>query len=217
MQDYYEIVQDIDEFNRFLEWLPVLSTKECYYVSLLGRKKYDDTLLSDKAQLKRFTSTKKNLLNKIQQLEIRNGLYQQKETPISQKALALYITINPRSHEKAAKNSLIEFAKLITQEYNGYNSHQVILSELQKSCSRRIFTDFDFDGVNLNDVILEIENKINLDSVSVIQTRGGFHLLVEHEKIKKEFVKTWYNAISKASGCDIKGDSLVQVVGCTVN
>jgi hypothetical protein len=39
-------------------------------------------------------------------------------------------------------------------------------------------------------------------------------LLVDYEKIDKEFTKTWYNAISKIEGVDVRGDNLLPVVGC---
>lgn len=42
---------------------------ECYYVALFCRKKYTDKLKSDKLQLKRVTSKKENIFNKIKQME----------------------------------------------------------------------------------------------------------------------------------------------------
>jgi hypothetical protein len=49
----------------------------------------------------------------------------------------------------------------------------------------------------------------------VLKTRGGFHLIVDLEKIKG--VKTnWHKELSALPGCDVKGaDNLTPVSGCT--
>lgn len=213
----YKIIADESKLKEFINWLPDLKSDETFYCCLFARKKYaheSSGLKSDKSQLKRFTSSKENLLNKIKQLECEYGTYMSGNAVVPQEALALYITPNPRSFSVAAKNSLIELAKKITSNYDGYNPHQLVMSEIQKSSSNRKYHDFDFDNVEVNDVIGQLDGKINKDAISVVKTRGGFHLLVDYEKIDKEFTKTWYNAISKIEGVDVRGDNLLPVVGC---
>jgi len=212
----YEIIKDKQKLLEFIKWLPELQKGEQYYLSLLARSKYcneTNKISSDKQQIKRFTSNKEFMFEKIKQLECEVGSYFQKHNPIPQEALALYISINPRSFEKAAKNSLIKLAHLVTKEYDGYNPHQEIMSEIQKACSRKIFYDIDFDNIDVNIVKEKVKTLINEDCCKYLKTRGGFHLLIELKKIAPEFQKTWHQSINSIEGKDISGDSLIPVVG----
>jgi hypothetical protein len=75
--------------------------------------------------------------------------------------------------------------------------------------------DFDFDNVDLNDTVNKIRNHVNADAVTILQTRGGFHCLVEISKIETSYAKTWYNGIKSIGGVDIVGDNMIPIPGCT--
>ena len=75
--------------------------------------------------------------------------------------------------------------------------------------------DFDFDDITINEIKPELKTIINEDALTFIKTYSGFHLLVEVKKIKKEYFKTYYNAISKLPNCDVRGDNLLPIPGCT--
>lgn len=215
----YKIIQDENKFNEFIQWLPELESGETYYISLFARKKYCKTidLKSDKSQLKSLTTTKEYLYDKVKQLECEIGSYKSNGMEIPQEALALYITINPRSLIKATKNSLKKFVDLITNDYNGYNPRAIVMSEIQTAGSRKVYMDLDFDNISVNELFLKIDTtKINTDCLTFIETRGGCHLLIKLDNIKDEFKKTWYQHLTSIEGCDMRGtDSLCPVIGCT--
>ncbi len=214
----YQIIKDEAALRAFIDWLPALAPNETYYVCLFARKKYADPsagIGADKQQLKRFTANKERLFEKIQQLECALGTYQYKGLQIPQNALALYINPNPRDLEKASKASLVRFAELITKPYNGYNPHQEVMTEIQKASGKKIYFDFDYDQVDYHKVMAQVAQHLNLDCITSLKTRGGFHLLVELAKIDQQYAKTWYQKLSTIPGCDVRGDNLIPVPGCT--
>ena len=222
----YKIIKDKQLLLDFIDWLPETKEYETYYVGLYARTKYCKNedgsnkfphIQTDKAQLKRLLSKKEFLYNKIWQLECEVGAYESRGFPIPQEALAIYITPNPRDMQKAAKQGLRVLADRITEPYNGYNPQQLVMSEVHKSVGRKIWLDFDFDGVSWEELSPQLDNVINRDCLKVLKTRGGLHLLIESSKIGKEYQKTWYKNIVKISGIDVKDSSgsQIPIPGCT--
>lgn len=220
IMETYDIILNDRLLRDFIAWLPDTLEDEVYYCSLFARKKYAPVradvpwISSDKQQLRRFTSTKDVLFEKIAQLEIPLGRYFQKGNPMPQEALALYITPNPRSFTRAAKAGLIRLANLITKPYEGWNTHQEIMSEVQKAGGTTHYVDFDFDDVD--DSVQDQIKYFLGDAVTILETRGGFHALVNVNQVPEEHQKSWYVQMTKMPGCDVRGsDNMIPVPGCT--
>ena len=198
----YQIIADEKMLQEFIDWLPDLQENEKYYLSLFARKKYSDDprMKSDKSQLKRFTSNKENLINKIRQLEIPVGLWKLKDIDAPQDSLALYISVNPRCMKKATEMMGKKCWDLMQSQ--NYNLHAEALSCIQKSKSRTCYMDFDIDDKSIKIEEEWLTKEIGENSYSIIETRGGYHLLIEPEKasiFRKENHNdmNWYQKIQK--------------------
>lgn len=213
----YKIITDEKLLREFIAWLPELEKHEVYCVNLFARSKYCKGIThigSDKQQVRRIITKKEYLFEKIQQLECPVGSYKQNGNDIPQEALALYITVNPRDLMKAGINSFKKLAEIVVaKKYNGYNPYQLMMSEIQKAVSRKIYYDLDFDEANMVSTVAELNKYINHDCYRVLKTRGGFHILIELSKVDKKYSKSWYKRVTKLAGCDLKSDNMIPVCG----
>lgn len=210
----YKIIMDEEKLLDFINnFLPELKDNECYYACLFARSKYcknfDGTnvfphIKSDKAQLKRFVvSDKKYLFNKLKQLEVEVGAYKTKDgMDIPQESLAVYITINPRNQQRAMfrlQKRLIDIQECCGMNFN---INAEALSAIQRSKSRTVYLDVDFDGINFDETINILHDYINTDAFKVLHTRGGFHLLISPKMVSDKFKNTYYNNIMSMNGVD---------------
>ena len=216
--EIHQIIRDEVEFLDFIHWLPELGDNEKFYLSLFARKKYAPDLVdsNDRTQLKRFTSNKGRLTEKISQLEIPIGRYKLKNRIAPQKSLVLYIHPGPRDMIKATKVMGKKCWDLINN--NHFNPHAECMSCIQKSKAiRHKLVTFDIDS---KEVDLEILNKyLSHDSYSIIETIGGYHVIVHTPSAynESEGIKEWYPAIKKEFGelVDNIGDLMSPVPGTT--
>jgi len=210
----YKIILEHQKLVDFIDWLPELAENEKYYCALFSRKKYAENwrLKSDKGQLRRFVTDKERMYNKIKQLEIELGEYKLFGEVVEKNSLALYINPNPRDLLKATYNSIIELTKLLRDEKRSYNPHAEVMSCIQRSVGHKVYMDFDIDYKPFDPN--ELDQFINRDCVTILETRGGYHILVEVKKIKQEFKSKFYNGI-KSLNVDQTGDLLIPIPGCT--
>jgi hypothetical protein len=216
MTKFYEIIGDEEELDRFLEILPNTDDSNQFYWALFARKKYfpdHPALKYDKQQLKRGTATKERLKNKLKQLECRIGGYVgNNNLPIPQESLALYISPAPRDMKRATLKCIKSFADLLEKD-NSYNLHQEVLNVIQTTSGKDKFHIFDIDSKdisNLGDTLKMVDSKCR-----VVETRGGFHLLISSADVKEyssKWDKNWYMNLKNRS--DVVGDCLTPLCGC---
>jgi len=212
----YKIILDREALYSFVRWLPDLEEGECYYVALFARKKYHESAKNDKSQCKRLTATDKEwLIRKLEQLEVPLGCYTNKDgTAVANEALALYISVNPRSFARAQRRVLCRLADTIAKGEAWMNPTTIALSEIQKAKSRTCWVDFDFDDVTWEETRGAVETLLNPGAYQVLNTRSGFHLLVAPHEVHEDYRKTWHQGLTRLPGCDQRGDNLIPVAGC---
>lgn len=224
----YKIIKDEKEFNKFLEWLPELEDGQKFYFSLFARKKFGKTdgLKADKGQLKRFTASKEQALNKIKKLEVELDSYEVDGVKVNEESLVLYVTVNPRDMHKAGLKTAKELVSMMADGKTIYNPQSVALNQIQVTGVKRYF-DIDLDlkegqtlsHLELYDLLMD-KDLINAGAVdkNIIKTRGGYHILVELDKISEYYKKSWYNNFSQLKDerftIMMNGDNMTPVPGC---
>lgn len=211
---HYQIILDEQKFRNFIDWLPDLEDNEKYYCSLFARKKYCRELIksNDKAQLRRFLSAKEQLFEKVKQLEVPLGAYRLGDRNAPQESLVLYINPNPRNLIRASYDGIIKLTELLKYQNQNFNPQAEIMSCIQRSQSRKLYLDFDIDDPEFD--LRQLEGRINLDAVDVMQTRGGYHILIRLDRVVESYQKTFYRALTELD-VDQTGDQLLPVAGCT--
>ncbi len=209
----YEIIKDVQLLRDFIDWLPDLREGEKFYCCLFARKKYLPSMKSsDKSQLRRFLADKKRLFNKIEQLEVKMGAYKIKGEPAPPESLVFYINPNPRNLEKASFDSIIQLTELLKRKNKNFNPYQEVMSTIQKSAGHKVYLDFDIDEKDFD--LNRLDGVLNRSCLRIVQTRGGYHVLVKLDEIDPPFKKTFYQNMM-ALGVDQSGDQLLPVPGCT--
>ena len=215
-KDCYHIILDKPALESFIEWLPELQPHEKYYLCLFSRKKYAPEvpyIKTDKSQLKRFLSDKTRMLEKIEQLECPIGAYRFKEMSAPQESLALYITPNPRDCWKATYRSIKQLATVLECEGKSSNPHQEVMSEIHRTCGNKVFIDFDIDSKDKT--ILSAAIKLVDGRCELLETRGGYHLMVRSKYAKEGFSeKMWYNKLTALADVSADPNSMIPVPFC---
>ena len=216
----YTIITDLPALEAFVAWLPELLPHEKYYLCLFARKKYCSTvgyIKTDKSQMKRFLADKERMIEKIRQLECPLGSYMQHGNPIPQEALALYITTNPRDLWKANFDAIGDLGKIIQCQGKTSNPHQEVMSSIQRARGTKHYVDFDIDNKapgTLERIQAALPGEQLNKSYFILETRGGYHVLVNPKLLTVSYVKGaahWHQELSKMS--DVTGDKMIPVPG----
>lgn len=219
----YQIITDENLLDEFISsFLKPCSPDETYYCCLFARSKYAKNedgsnkfphIKTDKNQLKRFLATPNTLKLKIKQLEVPFGAYITKDgEPMPQEALALYITPNRRSQKKAMFKLMKRLIDIQECNGQGFNINAEAISAVQKSKSKTDWVDFDIDSKDID--ISSIENVLPLGTYKILETRGGYHIMIDRDKVKKSNApKNWYILLGQMFEIDQSGDNMIPMVG----
>lgn len=212
----YEIVTNPMSFVRFLNWLPTPCEGEGWYVVLVARRKYSDLVDSNRqVVLNRFIAKdKKGLFRKVKQLEVPLNTYVNKKgVGLPEESLALYIMPTPRSFKRATLAALQQIAKNIENDVY-VSPHTLSLNELQKAGRKKglVIFDMDCEGDVKQKIRERVREILNEESYDILNTRGGFHVIVNPQKVEESRSKNWYKELSEYS--DVKGDILIPMPGC---
>jgi hypothetical protein len=203
----YQIITDEKMVKDFINFLPELGKTETFFLALFARKKYttDPNITNGQSVMKRFISNKKNLFEKIKQLECPIGAYTVNGHTVPQECLTLHININPRCQNLAAQAVAKHIIDCQFKSPNELiNLNNLTLSNIQNHGKKKKFFDFEFDVDNVDTTIQQVLKIINKDCLKFLRTRGGVHCLVEIEKVSKQFKNTWYKSFQEIPGCDTK-------------
>lgn len=208
----YEIILNEQILKDFINFLPNTKVGEGFYVSLISRTKYLSEKTIKDSEPRKFLSSKKDLFYKIKQLECPLDSYRYRDLPIPQESLALYINPNPRNYLKAAKklqHSLID----LTGINSNFELSRYVIKYVSTSKGIVSFVDFDFDRISLSRLLELLEGRINFDAFKILETRGGFHVLVNVNNVSAVYKKSWFRAISSLVEVDSVGDQLIPIPG----
>jgi len=210
----YQVICDEEVLKAFIDSLPDSTVNERYYFCLFARKKYCREIKyikSDKSQLARKVASKDRLFGEIKQMECTLGSYLQDDVDIPQEALALYINPNPRCMKRATIQCLQNLAKVIGQDSPGFNPQAEAMSCIQRCCSRKFWTDFDIDTKEEGTLERVAEILVDKSAYRVLESRGGYHVLVDTKKVPEEAGRMWYPELAKMA--DIQGDCMLPCPG----
>lgn len=237
LNEHYNILIDLDEFNRFVSIiLPDLQNDEQFYCSLLARNKWNkESDIGSKVQLKRFTSGKEFLVQKLTQLETKMDSYQDKNKPVPQENLGVYIMPNPRNLFNAGQDLIGQISKNTKKRVYHMNPQSMALSCIQENCSRNIYYDLDVDLLNLEykhhylDLLSFSLGEIGLvhnKDFFIIETKNGYHFLLNISKVVLKIGNSWFKKIESIIqiinkidedhvNIEMNADNLLPIPGCT--
>jgi hypothetical protein len=208
----YNIIRDVDKLNVFLNILPELQSGETYFMRLITRSKYVDSIKQDRDLKQCIIYNKKDVVQSIRQMETEIGTYDN----LNNDEICVYLSPNPRSQEEVIRKTLIHFSKIVGN-YNGEDPMKIIYQNYRRSNNRQIFYDMDFDKCDKKYIIDQVKKLINRDSVKVLYTKNGIHLLIKLSDIDIKMCPNWLNNISNLPNFDqnCMNDNNIPIPGCS--
>lgn len=207
----YKVVFDLSLIKKFIDMLPnEESDDEVYIMSLMARCKDGRLPKVKNSEIHgtRKAVKKKDIIRCLYEYEVPLGLYKRREVAIEQQYISPYITINPRSRSAASRSMCMELTKILIEcPHQRIDVVDMATQMLHKSIARKYFLDFDFDGVDVSQKIID---KIkSMDGAKIIMTAGGFHLICPASSVGQDYMEI------VNLGCDVHGSrNMIPIPGC---
>lgn len=214
-----KVIGDIDMLTAYIDKFLVDDLRsERYFFTLRTRKKYvNSNHFKNDLDIKKGHTSRRYIVQSLQKLEVDINLYDDNGIIIEPNMTTISLYHNPRSVRKANK---LTIKQLVDDIDTNKTAISIAQSCLQKSCSRKIYSIFDFDiehnGENLTTIINMVETNIgNGVQYHIIETRGGYHLFIKLSTIRKPLNNKWYEYVVKSGLCGSQnvGDIASALVG----
>lgn len=203
------LIQDREQFNNFIDILPDLQNDEVYFISLSARNKYLTKEEREFYGLGRTEMFARNIVRNKYDFEyvlskLESALtykLTKNKQKIPEKALVIYININPSSMIKAYFNLMQEMNKEMNDitialqhdkqpNYSGIHLlDRKLMNCIQRARSRKVYIDIDFD-ISLANVhlVATFESLLRKNSIdfNIIKTKSGYHVLIDLESMNNK-------------------------------
>lgn len=225
-QQYYKLIYDANLVAKHAEMFLNDNNNNVYFVALFSRRKYGDISTATQVlQQNVITEPNNQLLNTIKRYEVQVECYTDKITrkPIPNDALVIYLNINPRSMLKASTNFSNHithlFAETITNNNSNNNSQfKHLLSKFRSfihasQISQPPYIELDIDTKDrawLQKMKERVLQPITQYIVCIIETRGGYHIVLNNRTITKQIKSQLYMNIHRDKSFEFTENGVVK-------
>jgi hypothetical protein len=192
------LIQNVRQYNLFLDVLPDLDAGEVYFVSLSARNKYLTPFERDFFGLGRTEMFARTIVRSkdkwAEAMRLLEGEAQTRQTKngfvVPQKALVTYVNINPSSSVDAymlyTEKMNGELSQALRAERTGKSANYLaftradrMLMDCFQNSTARIYLDIDIDTHD-PEYVLTLVQELNDFGVTkhIIKTHGGYHVLI---------------------------------------
>ena len=204
----YNLIFNVNEMREFHSILHPLQPSEAYFVSMSARNKYLSEEERKEFELGRSEMFARKLvkdtsfedfLRVIRSLEVNEGGYTTRNhKPIPEKCLVTYVNINASNGMNALKEFNERSNALMFDCFKNKDAMKTFasLDSMLMNCYQRQrgtkhFIDIDFDVPKTSGLMSSFVSHLKLQAVKyhVIETKGGYHVLMERATIKHDYNK----------------------------
>jgi hypothetical protein len=219
----YKLINDVDEVKKFFdEVMPPLNNSEVYFISLSARNKYlteeerRELALGRTEMFERRVIRERSFerfLRTLRKFETNEGSYLTKNgSNIPNKSIIVYFNINPtdvlKTHKEFNQTMNEYMYELAHCAAEGRKTDDImkrickqdtlLMNCFQKNKGTKHYIDIDFDVPKdyYNSVVAPFIERIRSKEgkVVIIDTRGGYHILLKKNSIKFNFNDDIYKA-----------------------